>query len=96
MTALTGTEKSRISRERAKLGLVQLIAWVPADKLTACKDAIAFVTKGETHPAPYVMLALDVALKYIESDEREDGFAFTEGEIIRAAIAKAKGETNDA
>jgi hypothetical protein len=43
MTALTGTEKSRLSRERAKLGLVQLIAWVPADKLQACKDAIAEV-----------------------------------------------------
>ncbi len=44
MTAKTGTEKSRISRERAKLGLVQLIAWVPADKLTACQDAVDEIT----------------------------------------------------
>jgi hypothetical protein len=51
MTAKTGTEKSRISRERAKLGLVRLDVWVPADKLQACKDAIAFVTKGDTNDA---------------------------------------------
>jgi len=46
--SLTGTEKSRISRERAKLGLVRLDVWVPADKLEACKDAIDQITNGET------------------------------------------------
>jgi len=49
MTALTGTDKSRISRERAKLGLVRLDVWVPADKLKACQDAIDQITNGDTN-----------------------------------------------
>jgi hypothetical protein len=49
MTALTGTEKSRISRERAKLGLVRLDVWVKAEKLQACKDAIDQIVKGDTN-----------------------------------------------
>ena len=44
----TGTERSRICRERAARGLVKLEAWVPKDKLQACKDAIDQITKGET------------------------------------------------
>ncbi len=47
MPALTGTEKSRLSRERARLGLKQLIVWVPRDKLQECRDAIDKITKGD-------------------------------------------------
>lgn len=52
MPALTGTEKSRLSRERARLGLKQLIVWVPRDKLQDCKDAIDKIVKGDVEGAP--------------------------------------------
>jgi hypothetical protein len=45
----SGTERSRICRERADLKLRRLVAWVPADKLQACKDAIDKIVKGETN-----------------------------------------------
>jgi hypothetical protein len=49
MTALTGTEKSRISRERAKLGLVRLDVWVPQGKLDAIRDMVAAMVDGTAY-----------------------------------------------
>jgi vacuolar-type H+-ATPase subunit I/STV1 len=45
----SGTERSRICRDRTARGLVKLEAWVPADKLEACKDAIDKIVKGDTN-----------------------------------------------
>ena len=47
--SLTGTEKSRISRERAKLGLVRLDVWVPADKLEAIRDMVKAMAGGTAY-----------------------------------------------
>lgn len=46
---MTPAERQQLKRDRRKAGLAQLIAWVPADKLTACQDAIDQITKGETN-----------------------------------------------
>jgi hypothetical protein len=46
MTAKTGTEKSRISRERAKLGLVRLDVWVPADIIDAVRQTVQDMVKA--------------------------------------------------
>jgi hypothetical protein len=50
MTALTGTEKSRISRERAALNLRRLDVWVPAATLDDCREAVQAVVDDYSRP----------------------------------------------
>lgn len=51
MTTPDPTANARNKRRRDKLkaaGMVPITKWVPADKLTACKDAIDQITKVDT------------------------------------------------
>lgn len=45
---MTPAQRQQLKRDRRKAGLVQIIAWVPADKAQAVRDAIATITNEET------------------------------------------------
>lgn len=80
----TGTEKSRLSRERAKQGLVRIDVWVPRDKLEACKDAIDQITAPDT-------ISRETAQKVYAKM-----FQVSRDQKLVGAIDQiVKGETND-